>query len=220
MLDWGGMAEEAVADAIHVVAIPDDLPLAPAVALPISYPTAAAALLWRARLAPGQWVLVQGAAAGVGLAGVEVARALGLRVIARCGAAKRGVPLSRGADLVLDSAGPFKEAVLAATGGAGVGAVLDTLGGPVFDESLRCLGDGGTLVTIGFAAGGIPQLPLNLLLLKNIGVAGLNWGPMSAGPRRQPAAARAARPGHLGTAGQLVGGRGAAAGGACQLSAG
>ena len=63
-----------------------------------------------------------------------------------------------------------------ATGGAGVAAMLDTLGGPVFDENLRCLGDGGTLVTIGFAAGGIPQLPLNLLLLKNIAVAGLNWG--------------------------------------------
>jgi NADPH2:quinone reductase len=194
VLDWGGMAEEAVADAIHVVAIPDGLPLAPAVALPISYPTAAAALLWRARLAPGQWVLVQGAAAGVGLAGVEIARALGLRVIARCGAAKRGVPLSRGADLVLDSAQPFKEAVLEATGGAGVGAVLDTLGGSVFDESLRCLGDGGTLVTIGFAAGGIPQLSVNLLLLKNIGVAGLNWGTYvgwSPGDNRQLHAPRA-----------------------------
>lgn len=176
VVDWGGMAEEVVADAIHVTAIPEGLPLAPAIAMPISYPTAASALLWRARLAPGQWVLVQGAAAGVGLAGVEIARALGLKVIARCGAAKRGVPLSRGADLVLDSAAPFKDAVLEATGGAGAGAVLDTLGGATFDESLRCLGDGGTLVTIGFAAGGIPQLPVNLLLLKNIGVAGLNWG--------------------------------------------
>ena len=176
VLDWGGMAEEAVADAIHVTAIPDGLPLDAAVAMPISYPTAGSALLWRARLSPGQWVLVHGAAAGVGLAGVEIARALGCRVIARCGAAKRGVPLARGADLVLDSALPFRDAVREATGGAGVAAILDTLGGPVFDENLRCLGDGGTMVTIGFAAGGIPQLPLNLLLLKNIAVAGLNWG--------------------------------------------
>ncbi|MDN3565531.1 NADPH:quinone oxidoreductase family protein [Paeniroseomonas aquatica] len=176
VLDWGGMAEEAVADAIHVTAIPDGLPLEAAVAMPISYPTAGSALMWRAHLSPGQWVLVHGAAAGVGLAGVEIARALGCRVIARCGAAKRGVPLARGADLVLDSALPFRDAVREATGGAGVAAILDTLGGPVFDENLRCLGDGGTMVTIGFAAGGIPQLPLNLLLLKNIAVAGLNWG--------------------------------------------
>jgi len=176
VLDWGGMAEEAVADAIHVIPIPDGLPLEPAVAMPISYPTAAAALLWRTTVGPGDWVLVQGAAAGVGLAGVEVAKALGARVIARCGAAKSGVPASRGADLVLDSAAPFRDAVREATGGAGVAAVLDTLGGPAFDEGLRCLADGGTLVTIGFAGGGIPTLPVNLLLLKNIAVAGVNWG--------------------------------------------
>lgn len=175
VLDWGGMAEEAVADAIHVTAIPDGLPLEPAVAMPISYPTAASALMWRTRLAPGQWVLVHGAAAGVGLAGVEIARALGARVIARCGAAKRGIPLARGADLVLDSAAPFRDAVRAASNG-GVACVLDTIGGDSFDESLRSLADGGTLVTIGYAGGGIPTVPANILLLKNIGVAGLNWG--------------------------------------------
>lgn len=176
VLDWGGLAEEAVADAIHVVPVPDGLPLEAAVAMPISYPTAAAALLWRARLQPDDWVLVQGAAAGVGLAGVEVARALGARVIARCGAGKRAVPGSRGAAAVLDSAAPFRDAVREITNGQGVATVLDTLGGAAFDEGLRCLADGGTLVTIGFAAGAIPQLPVNLLLLKNIAVAGLNWG--------------------------------------------
>jgi NADPH:quinone reductase len=176
VLDWGGLAEEAVADAIHVVPIPDGLPLAPAVAMPISYPTAAASLLWRARLEAGQWVLVQGAAGGVGLAAVEVAKALGARVIARCGADKAEVPRARGADAVLDSARPFREAVREITGGRGVEAVLDVLGGEAFDEGLRCLADGGTLVTIGYAAGAIPQLGANLLLLKNIAVAGLNWG--------------------------------------------
>lgn len=177
VLDWGAMAEEAVVDAIHVVPVPDGLPLEPAVALPISYPTAAAALLWRARLEAGQWVLVQGAAGGVGLAAVEVARAVGARVIARCGAAKQDLPRARGAEAVLDSAAPFRDAVRDITGGRGVAVVLDTLGGPAFDEGLRCLADGGTLLTLGYAAGGIiPQLPVNLLLLKNIGVAGLNWG--------------------------------------------
>jgi NADPH2:quinone reductase len=174
VLDWGGYAEEAVADDIHVVPIPDGLPMEPAVAFPISYPTAGSALLWRARVAPGDWVLVQGAAGGVGLAGVEIAKAMGARVVARAGAAKHDMLRARGADVVLDSALPFRDAVLDATGG--VACVLDTIGGPAFDESLRCLADGGMLVVIGFAGGGIPTVAANLLLLKNIGVAGVNWG--------------------------------------------
>lgn len=175
-LDWGAMAEEAVVDAIHVTSLPDHLPLDAAVAMPISYPTAASALMWRGRVGPGDWVLVQGAGGGVGLAGVEVARALGAHVIARAGVAKHDALRARGAEVVLDSAMPFRDAVRAATGGAGVSCVLDTIGGDSFDESLRCLGDGGTLVTIGYAGGGIPTVPANILLLKNIAVAGLNWG--------------------------------------------
>ena len=121
-------------------------------------------------------MLVQGAAGGVGLAAVEVAKALGARVIARCGADKADLPRARGADAVLDSAEPFRDAARDLTGGRGVDAVLDVLGGDAFDEGLRCLADGGTLVTIGYAAGAIPRLGANLLLLKNIAVAGLNWG--------------------------------------------
>jgi NADPH2:quinone reductase len=174
--DWGALAEEVVVDAIHVMPIPEGLPLDAAVALPISYPTAGGALLWRARVQPGDWVLVQGAGGGVGLAGVEIARAMGARVIARAGAAKHPALRARGAEVVLDSAQPFREAVRAATGGAGVACVLDTIGGADFDEALRGLGDGGVFVTIGYAAGGIPTVPANILLLKNIGVAGFNWG--------------------------------------------
>jgi NADPH2:quinone reductase len=140
-------------------------------------------------------VLVQGAAGGVGLAAVEVAKAVGARVIARCGAAKRHVPERRGADAVLDSADPaFRDAVRAITGGAGCDVVLDTLGDRAFDEGLRCLADGGVLLTIGYAGGAIPQLPVNLLLLKNIAVAGLNWGTYvgwSPGDNRQAHAPRA-----------------------------
>jgi NADPH2:quinone reductase len=174
VLDWGGYAEEAVADDIHVVPIPDGLPMEPAVAFPISYPTAGAALLWRARVAPGDWVLVQGAAGGVGLAGVEIAKAMGARVVARAGAAKHDLLRARGADVVLDSALPFRDAVLEATGG--VACVLDTIGGDAFDDALRCLRDGGMLVVIGFAGGGIPTVAANLLLLKNFAVGGVNWG--------------------------------------------
>ncbi len=175
VLDWGGLAEEAVADAIHCTPIPPGVPDPLAgVAIPISYPTAASALMWRGRVGPGDWVLVHGAAGGVGLAGVEVAKALGCRVVARAAAAKHALLHERGADLVLDSALPFRDAVRAATGG--VACVLDVLGGDSFDESLRCLGDGGTLVTLGYVEGHIPTVPANILLLKNIAVAGLNWG--------------------------------------------
>jgi NADPH2:quinone reductase len=193
VLDWGGMAEEAVADDIHVMALPDGLPAAAAVALPISYPTAAAALLWRGRLEAGQTVLVQGAGGGVGLAALEVARACGARVIARAGLAKHPMLAARGALAVLDSAEPFRAAVAEATDGRGVDLVVDTLGGEAFDEGLRCLAEGGTLLTLGYAAGAIPQLGVNLLLLKNIGVAGLNWGTYigwSPGDNRQAHAPR------------------------------
>ena len=176
VVDWGGMAEEAIADDIHTIAIPDGLPLEPAVGFPISYPTAGAALLWRGKIKSGDWVLVHGAAGGVGLAAVEIAKACGAKVIARAGVAKHDMLRARGADVVLDSAAPFRDAVRAATGGRGVDCLVDTIGGPAFDESLRCLADGGNLVVVGFAGGGIPTLQTNILLLKNIGVVGVNWG--------------------------------------------
>ncbi|GGJ03320.1 NADPH:quinone oxidoreductase family protein [Neoroseomonas lacus] len=194
VLDWGGYAEEVVADDIHVVAIPDGLPAEAAVGFPISYPTAGAGLLWRAHLSPGDWVLVHGAAGGVGLAGVEIAKAMGCRVIARAAAAKHPLLHARDADVVLDSAAPFREAVRGATGGQGVACVLDTIGGDAFADSVRCLGDGGTLVVIGFAGGGIPTVAANILLLKNIAVAGVNWGTYvgwSPGDNRQLHAPRA-----------------------------
>jgi NADPH2:quinone reductase len=117
-LDWGGMAEEAVVDAIHCTPIPDGLDAEAAVAFPISYPTAAAALMWRGRVRPGDWVLVQGAAGGVGLAGLEVAKALGCRVAARAAPFKHDLLRARGADLLLDSGLPFRDAVRAAAPGS------------------------------------------------------------------------------------------------------
>jgi len=176
VVDWGGMAEEAIADDIHTIAIPDGLPMEPAIGFPISYPTAGAALLWRGRIKSGDWVLVHGAAGGVGLAAVEIAKACGAKVIARAGAAKHEILRACGAAVVLDSAAPFRDAVRAATSGRGVDCLVDTIGGPAFDESLRCLADGGNLVVVGFAGGGIPTLQTNILLLKNIGVIGVNWG--------------------------------------------
>jgi NADPH2:quinone reductase len=174
-VDWGGSAQQAIVDAIHAFPVPEPLDLDASVSLPVSYPTAAASLMWRARLAAGQWVLVHGAAGGVGLAAVEIAKALGAKVIARAGTDKHGALKSRGADAMINSADPFRDEVLKISGG-GVQAVLDPLGGTIFDESLRCLADGGTLVTIGYVTGTIPQVSANILMLKNIAVAGLNWG--------------------------------------------
>jgi NADPH2:quinone reductase len=175
VLDWGGLAQEAVADAIHAVPLPDGLDLAAATCLPISYATAASALWWRGRMQAEQWVLVHGAGGGVGLAAVELAVAAGARVIARAGAAKHEILRARGAAAVLDSAEPFLPAVRALAG-AGVDLVLDTVGGDSFQDGLRCLKEGGTALTIGYAAGAIPEVGANILLLKNIAVAGLNWG--------------------------------------------
>lgn len=175
-VDWGGSAEQVIVDAIHATVLPEPLDLAASVALPVSYSTAAGALMWRAHLGPGDWLLVHGAGGGVGLAAVEIAKALGARVIARAGVDKHGFLTARGADAVIDSAAPsFREEVLRLSGG-GVQAVLDPLGGAIFDESLRCLAEGGTLVSIGFVSGKIPEVAANIVMLKNISVAGLNWG--------------------------------------------
>lgn len=174
-VDWGGSAEQAIVDAIHAFPLPEPLDLAASVALPVSYSTAAAALMWRARIAPDQWVLVHGAGGGVGLAAVEIAHALGAKVIARAGNTKHEILAARHADAVIGSEAPFRDEVLKISDG-GVQAIIDPLGGAIFDESLRCLADGGTLVTIGYVTGTIPQVGTNILMLKNIGVAGLNWG--------------------------------------------
>ena len=174
-VDWGGSAEQVVVDAIHVTPVPEPLDLHAAVALAISYPTAAGALMWRGRVSPDDWVLVQGAGGGVGLAAVEIAHALGAKVIARASLDKHAILKARGADEVLDSALPFRDEVLRISG-AGVHTITDTIGGAVFDESLRCLDDGGTLISIGYASGTIPQVAANILMLKNIAVAGFNWG--------------------------------------------
>ena len=175
-VDWGGSAEQVVVDAIHVMVLPDSLDLAAAVALPVSYSTAASALMWRAHPGKDDWILVHGAGGGVGVAAVEIAKALGARVIARAGADKHDFLRARGADAVIDSAAPgFRDDCLRLSGG-GVQAVLDPLGGDIFDESLRCLAEGGTLVSIGFVTGRIPEVAANIVMLKNIAVAGLNWG--------------------------------------------
>ncbi|MGM0585271.1 MAG: NADPH:quinone oxidoreductase family protein [Pseudomonadota bacterium] len=177
-LDWGAYAEEVVVHSRHVAPVPGGLPLDSAATLPIGWLTAWGALVWRAKLRAGERVLVHGAAGGVGLPAAQLARALGAEVLPVVrGAAKAQALREMGFETVIDSAArPFREAIAEATGGRGVDVVFDTVGGPVFHDSLRCLDDDGRLLVIGFVQGEIPQVPANLILLKNIHVSGFNIG--------------------------------------------
>lgn len=180
VIDWGGCAEEVVAHEVNVFARPPSLDWAQAIALAISYPTAGAALLWPQfmDLRAGEWLLVHAAAGGVGMAAVEIAKAVGARVIATAGGAEKcAFARAHGADHVIDyRATPFRDEVLRLTGGRGVDAVLDPVGGEVFDQSLRCMAPEARICPIGFAGGTIPTIPANILLVKNLTVIGCNLG--------------------------------------------
>lgn len=179
-VDWGGLADEVVASAATLYQIPDDLPFEEAASLSPSYATSLAALEWPHLLnvQAGQTLLVHGAAGGVGVAAVEIGKILRATVIATAGGKEKcDFVASRGADHVIDyRARDFREAALALTDGHGVDAVLDPVGGDVFMQSLRCMAPEGRICPIGFAGGDVPQVPANILLVKNLAVVGLNLG--------------------------------------------
>lgn len=174
----GGFAEQAVARAGDVFALPPAMDDATAAGFPITYGTAHGALVWRAGLRHGETLLVHGAAGGAGLAAVEVGKALGARVIATAGGAAKGeLVRAHGADRVIDhKSEDVRERVKDLTEGRGADAVFDPVGGDIFDTSLRCTAWSGRLVVIGFASGTVPQIPANILLVKNLSVLGLHWG--------------------------------------------
>ena len=130
------------------------------------------------RAQPGESVLVLGAGGGVGLAAIGVARALGCRVLGVASSEeKRAAARAAGAEAVLDPAAePVKDAARAWAGGTGVDVVVDPVGGELAEPSLRALGDRGRYLVIGFAAGPIPSIPLNQVLLRNRTVIGIDWG--------------------------------------------
>jgi NADPH2:quinone reductase len=184
----GGFAQEALAPVDTVFALPDEVDFNAASHFPTLYATAYAALHWRAALQPGETLLVHGAAGGSGLAAVEIGKVLGARVIATAGSAEKiAATLRHGADVAINHREQgFRDAVLEATGGRGADVIFDPVGGAVFQESLRCIAPEGRILPIGFAGGDIPQIPANLVLVKNITVIGLYWGYYMGWARQRP----------------------------------
>jgi NADPH2:quinone reductase len=174
----GAFAEEAVVPEGAVWPLADGMGMAAGAAFPIAYGTSHFGLFDRARLQPGETVLVHGAAGGVGLTAVECAKAGGATVIATAsGPEKLAVAAEHGADFGIDSrAEDIRARVLDLTDGRGVDVVYDPVGDPLFDASLRCTAPDGRLLAVGFASGTVPQIPANRLLVKNLSVIGFYWG--------------------------------------------
>jgi NADPH:quinone reductase len=177
----GAFAEQAVLRPEQAFKIPSMMSFAQAAAMGLVYQTAYLALVDRGAYKTGETVLVGGAAGGIGLASLQVAKGLGARVIAAVrGADEARLVKQNGADIAIDISGAdvresLRAQVHAATNGIGADIVLDPLGGDFFPAALRAMAWCGRLVVIGFAAGDIPTLKVNYLLVKNISVLGIQW---------------------------------------------
>ncbi len=184
---WGGFAEQVAAPAYNVLPVPASMDLTTAAAFGMTYGTSMHALKQRAALKPGETLLVLGAAGGVGLAAVEIGKAMGAKVIAAASSAEKlEVARNAGADELINySEQSLKDEVKKLTNGQGVDVIYDPVGGPLFEEAFRCMGWNGRFLVVGFAAGGgIPALPANLPLLKGASLVGVFWGSFA---QRQPA---------------------------------
>lgn len=171
----GGLADFVCIPAARCLPIPQSMSFVQAAAFQIAYGTSHLALDHRARLQPGETLLVLGAAGGVGLTAVEIGKRMGARVIASArGPDRLAIAQQAGADVLIDSDTADLRADLRAAGGVDV--VFDAVGGPAFMQALRATRPEGRLLCIGFAGGDVPQIPANLLLVKNLSVIGLYWG--------------------------------------------
>jgi NADPH2:quinone reductase len=183
---YGAFAEEVRVDGARVLPVPGDMDLVTASALILTYGTMDHGLRDRGALQAGESVVVLGASGGIGLASIEIAKALGARVLAAASADdKLDVCREHGADAVVNySTADLREAIKTFTDGRGADVVVDPIGGPYTEPALRSLAWRGRLLVVGFAAGEIPKIPLNLVLLKGCAIVGVFWGEFL---RREPA---------------------------------
>jgi NADPH2:quinone reductase len=185
----GGFAEQIVINQRSALKIPDSMSFAQASGISTTYGTSYYALKQRADLQPGETLLVLGAAGGVGLAAVELGKAMGARVIAAASSdEKLAAAKQAGADELINySDGELKDKVKALTDGKGADVIYDPVGGSLFDQCMRCINWYGRILVIGFAAGDIPKVPINLVLLKSCQLVGVFFGAWAG---REPKAAR------------------------------
>ncbi|MCV4285175.1 NADPH:quinone oxidoreductase family protein [Pseudomonas capsici] len=182
---WGSFAEQVAVPGYNVLPIPETMDFTTAAAFSMTYGTSMHALNQRANLQPGETLLVLGASGGVGLAAVEIGKALGARVIAAASSAEKlEVARNAGADELINySETSLKDEVKRLTAGNGVDVIYDPVGGDLFDQAIRSIAWNGRLLVVGFASGRIPELPVNLALLKGASVVGVFWGSFA---QRQP----------------------------------
>ena len=187
---WGSFAEEIAVPGYNVMAIPDGMDYQTAAAFSMTYGTSMHALKQRANLQPGETLLVLGASGGVGLAAVEIGKAMGARVIAAASCAdKLAVAKAAGADELINySETSLKDEIKRLTGGNGVDVIYDPVGGDLFDQAVRSIAWNGRLLVVGFASGRIPELPVNLHCSR----AQPWWG--CSGARSPSASRRTTRP--------------------------
>jgi NADPH2:quinone reductase len=174
----GGFAEYTILPAATLRPKPARLSFGEAAGYPVAYLTAYVALYRAANVQPGEWVLVHGAAGGVGLAAVDYAKLLGAKVIAASASDEKLAVISReyDVDATVNVTQGFRERVKELTGGRGADVIYDPVGGDVFDESIRCIAFGGRILSIGFTSGRLPTLPVNIALIKGFSVHGVRAG--------------------------------------------
>ncbi|HEV8260035.1 MAG TPA: NADPH:quinone oxidoreductase family protein [Burkholderiales bacterium] len=175
---WGGFAEEIAVDAERTIPMPSAMDFIPASAFVLTYGTSYHALKDRADLKAGETLLVLGAAGGVGLAAIQLGKAMGAKVIAAASNdAKLQICKQNGADEVINyGTEDLRARIKAITAGKGVDVVYDPVGGPYSEPALRDMAWNGRFLVVGFAAGDIPKVPLNLTLLKGCSIVGVFWG--------------------------------------------
>src|SRR5262245_26562415 len=178
MLGYGGFATMCLAPAAGTVKMPDSMSYEHGAAFGVVYQTSYFGLVYRAALQPGETLLVHAAAGGVGLAAVQIGKALGARVLATASSAvKLEIARQPGAELEFDYSTPeWVDGVKQATGGRGADVIYDPVGGEIFELSTKCIAFAGRLLVVGFASGVIPTIQINRVLLKNISIVGLHWG--------------------------------------------